>query len=68
MKHYTLNIHTQQGTIQYTVKVPVDINLTEWLLSDEPVALETVEGSTIIVQCINVAAIEIVHTPPSQKK
>ena len=75
MKHYTINIHTQQGTIAYNVAVPADIDLTELLLSDEPVALETVDGSTLetvdgstlIVQCINAVAIEIAHTPPPQK-
>ena len=67
MKYYALNIHTQQGTITYTVKVPVDIDLTDLLLSDEPVAVETEEGSTLIVQCINAVAVEIVHTPPPQK-
>jgi len=66
MKYYTLNIHTQQGTISYTVKAPADIDLTDMLLSDEPAALETAEGSTLIVQCINAVAIEVVHTPPPQ--
>ena len=66
MKYYAISIHTQQGTIPYNVVVPADVDVTDLLLSDEPVALETVEGSTLIVQCINAVAVEIAHTPPPQ--
>ena len=66
MKKYLLSIHTQQGTVAYEVQVPEDTNLATLLLDDDPLALETTEGSTLIVQPINAVAIEVaeVDTPP----
>jgi hypothetical protein len=72
MKYYTLHIHTQQGTVTYEVKVPErdgrgqPINLGDALASDEPLVLNTREGSILLVQAINAVAIEIEETesPP----
>jgi hypothetical protein len=66
MKRYTLNVYTQQGAITYAVEVPSNCNLAEALLSDEPLAVTTTAGNTLIVQGINAVAIEIVEekAPP----
>jgi len=72
MNYYTLVIHTQQGTLTYNVAVPMydakhnTVDIADMLTSDEPVALDTVGGSMLIVQPINAVAVEIVHTPPPQ--
>jgi hypothetical protein len=64
MKRYTINIHTQQGTISYSVQAPEQHRLHDLLMSDEPLTLRTIEGSVLIVQSINAVAIEITEIPP----
>lgn len=54
-------IYTSQGAITYTVKKTVD-NFVEVLtkaLESGYVSVETVEGSSLIINPLNVAAIEI---------
>lgn len=54
-------IYTSQGAITYTVKKTVD-NFVEVLtkaLESGYVSVETVEGSSLIINPLNVAAIEL---------
>ena len=54
-------IYTSQGAITYTVKKTVD-NFLEVLtkaLESGYVSVETVEGSSLVINPLNVAAIEI---------
>lgn len=66
----TLRIHINKETIDITTKADVKVNdLLEQLEAGNLILIETIYGSTFIINCLNINAIEILdlNIPPISK-